>query len=62
MQIVVFNWNDDAAGGSNLMGALGEVGFVHVLYQWVTGQINCNMQAGRPRTSRSCCWRRLPAR
>lgn len=46
MQIAVFNWDDDATGGTNLMAALGEVGFVHVLYQWVTGQINCNMQAG----------------
>ncbi|MEV4116667.1 hypothetical protein [Nonomuraea sp. NPDC049695] len=46
IHVVVFYWNDDQGGGSQLMAALGEVGFVHVLYEWVTGVINCNMNAG----------------
>ncbi|MEV0237683.1 hypothetical protein [Nonomuraea sp. NPDC050786] len=46
IQFVLYNWNDSEGGGAALMTALGEVGFVQALYEWVTGTINCNMQAG----------------
>ncbi|GAA3118444.1 MULTISPECIES: hypothetical protein [Nonomuraea] len=46
IKTVVFYWNDDQGGGAQLMSTLGRVGFVHVLFEWVTGKINCNMNAG----------------